>query len=673
MSTNKYITLFIIFFLVMPFKVTIGQEADSDTAQGSELDIKYDLVLSKAASSLSDSAYKEAIVYYKEASSLKPNETYPSKMIKYAENIMSEVAAKQKRADDLKRKAQIRDVLFKANQAIVDRNWDSAKLYFNEILTLQPEKTDEEYAKSKVQAIDLELQRIALRTPIKEEPKPVFVPRNRREARAQRKLEERNQSSAALNKSRTQKPVEIIKTSSAPLASAKNNQKSIASSATGTSAAKKINYQILQRFKGDFKDASNINWTITSTFAKADFLQDEEKVEAFYDLDGVLIGTSYHISLNELPKEAKKILATRYAQYNVTEVIRYEGMEEAAYYIATEDIKEKVVFRLSGNKDVSVFSRELKGKNAEIASGLRKDIVQKSIETSLQDKKAAVASSSPKEMPQKPIEAPLPDKKVTIASSAPEETPQKPIEAPLPAKKVTVASSALKEVPQKPIETPLPGKKVVVDSSAPKEMPQKPIEAPLPDKKVTIASSVPKEMPQKLIEAQLPDKKPAVAASSPTKVIPQKTTELPSAGKKLTVVSPSTEKVPPSPTEAPELKFFDSSDYVKLTCQDISFIGTNAYIKMLVQNFSTTTNFLTDTLQVSIKKNNGIVKKLDQRFISNFPVVKPLDEYVLVYFADASIAVEPDDIFILEMENRMKKTKLVIQVPWSLYKQQRAF
>ncbi|MEJ7682423.1 MAG: hypothetical protein WKG06_32145 [Segetibacter sp.] len=112
---------------------------------------------------------------------------------------------------------------------------------------------------------------------------------------------------------------------------------------------------------------------------------------------------------------------------------------------------------------------------------------------------------------------------------------------------------------------------------------------------------------------------------------------------------------------------------MKLTCQDISFIGTNAYIKVLVQNLSATENFLTDTLQVSIKKNNGVVKKLSQRFISNFPIVMPLKEYVLVYFADASIAVEPDDIFILEMKDRMKKTKLVIQVPWSLYTQQRAF
>ncbi|HEX8278382.1 MAG TPA: hypothetical protein VF540_06785, partial [Segetibacter sp.] len=83
--------------------------------------------------------------------------------------------------------------------------------------------------------------------------------------------------------------------------------------------------------------------------------------------------------------------------------------------------------------------------------------------------------------------------------------------------------------------------------------------------------------------------------------------------------------------------------------------------------------FLTDTLQVSIKKNNGIEKKLDQRFTSNFPIVMPQKELVLVYFADASIAVDSDDIFILQMEDKLKQTKLMIEVPWSVYKQHKSF
>src|SRR3954447_6942823 len=197
MNTNKFIFLLIILFTALPIKgifaQDLGSDIESDTTVLTELDIKYDSILAKATSALTASSYEKAIEYYKEASALKPNDSYAYRMIKYVEDL----DAKQKRADDLKRKAQIKDDLTKANTAIVQRKWDTAKVYFNRVLALHPDKTDEDYAKAKVEAIDLELQRIVVRTPVKEEPKPVYVPKTRREIREQRKLEERNAILAA--------------------------------------------------------------------------------------------------------------------------------------------------------------------------------------------------------------------------------------------------------------------------------------------------------------------------------------------------------------------------------------------------------------------------------------------------------------------------------------------
>ncbi|HKG67460.1 MAG TPA: hypothetical protein VKA92_01230, partial [Segetibacter sp.] len=202
------------------------------------------------------------------------------------------------------------------------------------------------------------------------------------------------------------------------------------------------------------------------------------------------------------------------------------------------------------------------------------------------------------------------------------------------------------------------------------EISQRSTEASLQNRKVAADTRSTKKVLQKPTEALLPDRKVAVSTPSTTEISPA---AAPLAEKKEDKLMTPTENMDEKSTGVPLLNLVDSSNYVKLICQDISFIGTNAYIKMLVQNNSDSVNFLTDTLQVSIKKNNGAVKKLDQRFISNFPVVKPQNELVLVYFADASIAVEPDDIFILQMEDKLKQTKLMIQVPWSLYKQHKSF
>ena len=549
MSTYKYIILCIIFSMLLPCKIISGQDIESDTAVQSELDIKYDSVLAKATSSLTASAFQESINYYREASALKPHETYPYKMIRYVKDL----TARQKLSDDLKRKAKIKDNLIRANQAIVDRSWYNAKSLFNEVLTLHPEKTDEDYAKSKIDAIDLELQRIALRIPVKEEPKPVIVPKNRREARAQRKVAERNAVIAlASNRAMAQKQI----ASSAPLDSIKNDKKSISA----------------------------------------------------------------------LPKEI-----------------------------------------LQQSTEASLPDRK-----AAVSTPLPKEIVQKPTEASLPDRKVAVSTPLPKETSQEPTEASLPDRKVPLNTPLPKETSQKPAEASLPDRKVPLSTPLRKETSLKPTEALLPDRKVAVSTPLPKEISQEPTEASLPDRKVPLSTPLPKETSRKPTEALLPDRKVAVVTPSP-KGISQKQAEAPFAEKKADILVPPTERVEQKSIGVPLLNLADSSNYVKLICQDISFIGTNAYVKMLVQNYSLSESFLTDTLRVSIKKNNGSVKKLDQRFISNFPVVLPQEELVLVYFADASIAVDPDDIFILQMEDKLKQTKLMIQVPWSVYKQHKAF
>ncbi len=597
MSTYKYIILCIIFSMLLPCKIISGQDIESDTAVQSELDIKYDSVLAKATSSLTASAFQESINYYREASALKPHETYPYKMIRYVKDL----TARQKLSDDLKRKAKIKDNLIRANQAIVDRSWYNAKSLFNEVLTLHPEKTDEDYAKSKIDAIDLELQRIALRIPVKEEPKPVIVPKNRREARAQRKVAERNAVIAlASNRAMAQKQI----ASSAPLDSIKNDKKSI------SALPKEILQQSTEASLPDRKAA-------VSTPLPKEIVQ--KPTEASLPDRKVAVSTP-------LPKETSQ-----------------EPTEAS-----------------------------LPDRKVPLNTPLPKETSQKPAEASLPDRKVPLSTPLRKETSRKPTEALLPDRKVAVSTPLPKEISQEPTEASLPDRKVPLSTPLRKETSRKPTEVLLPNRKVAVSTPLPKEISQEPTEASLPDRKVPLSTPLPKETSRKPTEALLPDRKVAVVTPSP-KGISQKQAEAPFAEKKADILVPPTERVEQKSIGVPLLNLADSSNYVKLICQDISFIGTNAYVKMLVQNYSLSESFLTDTLRVSIKKNNGSVKKLDQRFISNFPVVLPQEELVLVYFADASIAVDPDDIFILQMEDKLKQTKLMIQVPWSVYKQHKAF
>jgi opacity protein-like surface antigen len=123
---------------------------------------------------------------------------------------------------------------------------------------------------------------------------------------------------------------------------------------------KKISARILHNFKYEYSNAADVNWTLRPNFAKASFTMDGKPTEAFYDLNGELIGTSEPITLNDLPVSAKRAIAKRYAGYDITEAIRFDGKAENAYYISAENEKEKVIVRVGEDEVVTVFDRTKK-------------------------------------------------------------------------------------------------------------------------------------------------------------------------------------------------------------------------------------------------------------------------------------------------------------------------
>lgn len=690
MNTNKCLFVLIIFFTVLPCRSLFAQEVDETDTVQSELDIRYDSILAKATSALTANDYQRAINFYKEAGTIKENDTYAYKMIRYVE----ELAAKQKRADELKRKALIKDGLIKANQAVAEKKWDSAKVYYSQVLALQPDKADDDFARSKVAAIDLELQRIVVRTPVKETPKPAYVPKTRREIREQKKLEERNAIMAASAQKAMEQQQFQTKSAVAPSAKTRESQAGIASSSAAGNGAT-INYELLRHFNEDFRNATNINWSINADFAKVEFLVDDEKVEAFYDLNGLLVGTSRYISVDQVPKEARRIFATRFPQYAISEVIRYEGAEDVAYYISTSDNKEKVVFKLVGSKDINIFSRSPLSQNIVSNTNVPKAAPQKTLQSVAPKATTTAANTSTAPAQTQPTRAQVPvaaGSQSTAATVAPQSNRA---QAPTIGNRSTAATSqaepnrtstlqnSVTTAPPQPNRIPATSSALSPSLTTPpaSRQPQhQPIETSVAASnaagRINGATAKPIDTMAKSGGVTASNTKAATTHSTNLSTLPpanntgvQKSVRTTTPSGSEPVISLPASGLTEIPAEMPGLKLSDSSNYVKLICQDISFIGSNAYIKVLIQNANPTDSFQTDTLHVSVVKNNGVVKRLDQRFVSNFPVVRPMQELVLVSLSDASAGVDPSDVFIIEMKDKTKNTKFSIQVPWRVYAQ----
>ncbi|WP_147203536.1 hypothetical protein [Segetibacter aerophilus] len=119
----------------------------------------------------------------------------------------------------------------------------------------------------------------------------------------------------------------------------------------------KISYFVLNSFKHDFKDVTNVTWTSKTGLAKASFIYNNQKMDAFYNPNGSLFATSKNINLDELPVGAKRSFAKRYEGYSVKEAIKYESQDEQSYYISAENEKESLIIKIDEAEHLQLFKR----------------------------------------------------------------------------------------------------------------------------------------------------------------------------------------------------------------------------------------------------------------------------------------------------------------------------
>ena len=121
----------------------------------------------------------------------------------------------------------------------------------------------------------------------------------------------------------------------------------------------KVSANVQKNFKFDYAYASNVNWTVNANYAKASFSENGEAMEVFYEHNGDLIGISRKISLDVLPVSAKRTFAKKYADYTVKEAIRFDGVDEDAFFISAENDKQSVILKVTA-AGTSVFKKTMK-------------------------------------------------------------------------------------------------------------------------------------------------------------------------------------------------------------------------------------------------------------------------------------------------------------------------
>ncbi len=115
------------------------------------------------------------------------------------------------------------------------------------------------------------------------------------------------------------------------------------------------------------------------------------------------------------------------------------------------------------------------------------------------------------------------------------------------------------------------------------------------------------------------------------------------------------------------LSISDSTNSITVTCENIVFNGREAYLKLLIHNKNSLFDFYGDDLRMTYIKNYGILIKSRPVNITGTPNVMAGNQTELVYVTEAFADVQPNEVFILEIEDMKKQTKLTLHIPGEDY------
>ena len=88
-----------------------------------------------------------------------------------------------------------------------------------------------------------------------------------------------------------------------------------------------VNPVAKRNFESDFANTSDVQWTRSTNFDEATFTRNNEKVTAYYDSDGYLVGSTIPKKFSDIPEKGQKAIKEKYKDYKIGPVILYDDSE----------------------------------------------------------------------------------------------------------------------------------------------------------------------------------------------------------------------------------------------------------------------------------------------------------------------------------------------------------
>jgi hypothetical protein len=121
-----------------------------------------------------------------------------------------------------------------------------------------------------------------------------------------------------------------------------------------------VNKQALNAFTKEFEGATDAAWTTGDNFYKVTFSLNDQKLFAYYNLQGEFLAVTRYISSLQLPLNLQTSLKKSYNSYWITDLFELSGNSGTGYYVTLETADTKIVLRSTDGSDWSVYQKSKK-------------------------------------------------------------------------------------------------------------------------------------------------------------------------------------------------------------------------------------------------------------------------------------------------------------------------
>ena len=120
-----------------------------------------------------------------------------------------------------------------------------------------------------------------------------------------------------------------------------------------------VSPRAIKSFNSSFKNATEVNWTVTNSYYKVYFALNGQYVSAFYDAEGKMIALTRNISSLQLPIALQADLKKNYDCYWISDVMEVANEEGTSYYITLETADSQLILK-SNSDSWNTFKKQRK-------------------------------------------------------------------------------------------------------------------------------------------------------------------------------------------------------------------------------------------------------------------------------------------------------------------------